>query len=95
MNIVDEVNRMNETRDRIATALLLILVILVGLFGFVALSAVGSYECDTAMVVVEEGDTLWSLVERHCSGNTRSVIEDMARDSNLIFPGDRLSFPKP
>ena len=31
------------------------------------------YSCDGAVVIVQEGDTLWRLAEQHCTGDVRAA----------------------
>ena len=54
-----------------------------------------SYGCNTNSVVVEHGDTLWSIAERHCSGNPADVVNAVININNggRIRPGDVVLLP--
>jgi hypothetical protein len=35
------------------------------------------FSCDTPIVNVESGDTLWDIAHRHCSGEVSAVIDTL------------------
>lgn len=57
-----------------------------------------AYHCDVVRAQVGQGDTIWSVVDRHCDGNIRNAVDDTVqiRDGSLmvhanqwiILPGD-------
>lgn len=54
-----------------------------------------------SVVIVEHGDTLWSIASKHCSNNQdiRQVIAAIKQENNLhrsvqIYPGQMLRIPR-
>ena len=58
-----------------------------------ALAAGNGFTCDTGDVVVQYGDSLWSIAEAHCDGNIRSAVDSMANDPSTLQPGDVVRLP--
>lgn len=86
---------MSTIRTRIAFPILVIATIL-GL-GYVAYVEGQGYDCPDGTVVVEVGDTLWSIAEENCEGEIRHIIYDM-RELNphigdTLQPGDVIRLP--
>jgi hypothetical protein len=47
-----------------------------------------SYRCAEAQHVVVEGDSLWSIASRHCTGDMRDAVDELvSRYGTLITPG--------
>lgn len=58
-----------------------------------ALAAGNDYECQDASVIVQPGDTLWHIVEDHCTGNIRSAISDIDLSTVTLQPGQEIILP--
>lgn len=46
------------------------------------------YDCPNEVVLVEQGDTLWDILETHCNGDIREAVYDvLMRDgtTTVIF----------
>lgn len=74
---------------------ILIRVILAALaiFGFAKLiQAQERFSCDGATVVVQQGDDVWGLIERHCTGNKESARNHFVEilNGSDIFPGQTI-----
>jgi hypothetical protein len=101
------VRRRSEERPRVrltrrGRVVLLGLLLVLATFG-VALAAPASEAADPAgsapIAVVQPGDTLWSVMERHAPGGDPFVtIEQIRRLNRLpdytIHPGQRLALPR-
>ena len=58
-----------------------------------ALAAVNDYECQDATVIVQQGDSLWSIVEDHCTGDVRAAVTAIDMATVVIQPGQRVVLP--
>ena len=58
-----------------------------------------AYRCPDGAVTVIDGDTLWGIVETHCTGEPRAAVQDLrALNPHLgyyIHPGDEIALPGP
>ena len=58
-----------------------------------------TYRCPDGAVTVIDGDTLWGIVETHCTGEPRVAVHDLrALNPHLgyyIHPGDEIALPGP
>lgn len=37
----------------------------------------GRMHCDNTSVIVAEGDTLWSIAEKHCTGQIQKAVDEL------------------
>lgn len=37
----------------------------------------GRMHCDNTSVIVAEGDTLWSIAEKHCTGQVQKAVDNL------------------
>ena len=85
---------MTQKQKDSATNFLLAIALIFGaaiLWG--ALAVGNGFTCDTGDVVVQYGDSLWSIAEAHCEGNIRSAVDGMANDPSTLQPGDLVTLP--
>lgn len=73
-----------------------VILILAAIFGMRAcIESQEQFSCDGATVVVQSGDTVWGLIEQHCTGNkesARSHIVGILGGANLD-PGQVITMP--
>lgn len=51
------------------------------------------YRCDGSAVIVNAGDTLWSLAQKHCEGHTGHAVHDLAKvHGDQVRVGEIISF---
>jgi len=54
-----------------------VIVLLAAVFGLIKVVDSPQYSCDVDNATAIWGDSLWSIAERHCSGNVGAAVEDM------------------
>ena len=53
-----------------------------------------AYVCSEAPVVVQEGDTLWRIAERHCDGDMQEITDELVQSyGTVIQPGQIIQLP--
>jgi hypothetical protein len=67
-----------------------------GIFGFIkVLESNERFSCDGSIIVVESGNTVWDIVQEHCTGNKdgamSSIIEQIG--SVNLQPGQTFTLP--
>ena len=70
-------------------------LLVVGLATFVAVIAWqdnvdSKYHCDNGglAVVIHEGDTLWGIAEKYCTGSTVTAVDDLYKIyGSTLYPG--------
>lgn len=52
----------------------------------------GAYACSKSAVIVEPGDSMYEIVQRHCSGNLVDAVDDLviSYGASDIYPGEEL-----
>ena len=93
MGIVQDVNSRNQRNDRFASIIMFLAFGAIMALAFIGLAKSGDYTCNVSTVVVQPGDTLVEIAQDNCSGDWRSVVDDMARDCSLIRPGEVVNLP--
>lgn len=72
------------------------ILVLAAIFGMRACAqAQEQFSCDGSTVVVQKGDDVWGLIEKHCTGNkesARSHIVETLGGTNLR-PGQLITLP--
>ncbi len=67
------------------------------LFGLAVLAgalAMGNdYDCADGTVIVQPGDTLWSIVGEHCEGDVRAAVTAFDVSTFTLQPGQELQLP--
>ena len=70
------------------TAVVFFVAIFVG-----TLAMSNNYECADGVVTVEQGDTLWGIVEENCSGDIRAAVTAFDVSTFTLQPGQQLQLP--
>jgi hypothetical protein len=54
------------------------------------------YDCPNEAVLVEQGDTLWGILETHCDGDIREAVYDVLRlvGTTDVYPGQWVQLPQ-
>ena len=85
---------MTQKQKDSATNFLLAIALIFGaaiLWG--ALAVGNDYECQDATVIVQPGDTLWNIVEEHCTGDVRSAVSAIDVSTVTLQPGQQIVLP--
>lgn len=76
-------------------------VVLVVASCFVLVKAYGHmtgthYDCPNTAVMVEQGDTLWGILDTHCEGDIREGVYDVQqRDgTTTVYPSQWVQLPQ-
>ena len=80
--------------DRLSKDILVVIVGITALaamayFAVLSFRDVPRYRCEEASVIVQPGDTAWSIVSQHCEGHIGNAVYDMGFSGN-IYPGQRI-----
>jgi hypothetical protein len=53
------------------------------------------YTCDTASVIIGEGQTLYQIVHANCTGNLSNAVDQIVMDygTTQIYPGQEIWLP--
>jgi hypothetical protein len=72
------------------------ILVALAIFGFVkVLEQNERFSCDGSTIVVQSGDTVWDIIQEHCTGNKESArgsIVEQLGDSTLQ-PGQTFTLP--
>ena len=85
-------DRMEVTRMKFAG----LIALTIGAFGLVSTCQGETYSCQSGSHIVQPGDTIWSLVEKRCTGDLRTATYEVRKASDIdgtIYPGDLVVFP--
>ena len=54
------------------------------------------YDCPNEAVLVEQGDTLWGILETHCDGDIREAVYDVQKrdGTTTVYPAQRVQLPQ-
>lgn len=83
-----------ETQRDYAATFLVFIASLFGIAILIGALAVGNdYDCADGTVIVQPGDTLWSIVEEHCEGDVRAAVTAFDVSTFTLQPGQELVLP--
>lgn len=68
------------TPVKVAIALVVTFIITVYASG-----RIDDYECDGQSVNAKQGETLWSIHERHCTGNISQAVDDYIKAHGVVY----------
>ena len=88
-----DVHMTSQMKDSTTNFLLAIALIFGAAVLWGALAVGNDYECQDATVIVQPGDTLWNIVEEHCTGDVRSAVSSIAADPSTLQPGQEIVLP--
>ena len=55
----------------------------------------GRMHCEDTTVIVEEGDTLWSIAETHCKGDVQKAVDKLVDEYGTdIHPTQEIILPQ-
>jgi hypothetical protein len=73
----------STTYYRVRTAVRCTFLVAVATLSFIVGKALATdpltYECDHSAVIVQSGDTLWSLAEKYCTGHIGQATDDLVK----------------
>ena len=87
------VHMTSQMKDSTTNFLLAIALIFGAAVLWGALAMGNDYECQDATVIVQPGDTLWNIVEEHCTGDVRAAVSNVAADPSTLQPGQVITLP--
>lgn len=64
-------------RTIVRSVFIITVTLLAFLFGKAVASDPYGYKCDGAVVMVSEGDSLWSIASEHCTGHIGQAVDDL------------------
>ena len=82
-----------KQKDSATNFLLAIALIFMAAVLWGALSVGNDYECQEATVIVQPGDTLWNIVEDHCTGDVRAAVSAIDLSTVTLQPGQEIVLP--
>ena len=88
-----DVHMTQKQKDSATNFLLAIALIFGAALLWGALAVGNDYECQDATVIVQPGDTLWNIVEDHCTGDVRAAVSNVAADPSTLQPGQVITLP--
>ena len=88
-----DVHMTSQMKDSTTNFLLDIALIFGAAVLWGALAVGNDYECQDATVIVQPGDTLWNIVEEHCTGDVRAAVSNVAADPSTLQPGQVITLP--
>jgi hypothetical protein len=53
------------------------------------------YTCDSAPVIIQEGQTLYQIIRENCAGNISNAVDQIVLDygTTQIYPGQEIWLP--
>lgn len=67
-----------------------ILALVAAVFTLSVVLAEPDYQCEPGTVIVEQGDTAWGIMSRHCEGHIGQAIHDHNLGGRLL-PGQAIT----
>lgn len=66
-------------RTVVRSVFVITITLLAFFFGKAVASDPYTYKCDGAVVMANDGDSLWSLAEKHCTGHVGQAVDDLVK----------------
>lgn len=86
----DEHYRMLSRKFRVFAVIVITAITLVA----VQIRNAPEYQCSQATIIVKDGETIWNIAERECTGNTTRAVDYLVdKYGTTIYAGQAIQLP--